>query len=244
MGLHVGEVGHPEPVGGDSREVPVHEVIRSVLTVVGVGGDLMGLAPAHTGESQVAHQALDRAAGDPGALPVELAPDLVGPVDVEVLPVYPENLDLQVLVPEGALRRWALLRCPVGVRGDLAAVLGEHPADRLDPEAVSVDVDVGDYLCCRRSSSAPKKVAADLRISLARRSSLFSRSRAFIRARSSVVSPGRRPSSVSARRTQSRKVSRLIESFSATEPIAAHWDGYSSWWSRTMRMARSLISAG
>ena len=55
--------------------------------------------------------------------------------------------------------------------------------------------------CCWRSSSAPKKAAAAFKISLARRSSLISRSSSFIRARSSVVSPGRSPASVSARRT-------------------------------------------
>ena len=37
-------------------------------------------------------------------------------------------------------------------------------------------VDEGDYFFGRRSSSAPKKAAADLRISFARRSSRFSRS--------------------------------------------------------------------
>ncbi len=50
---------------------------------------------------------------------------------------------------------------------------------------VSVDHRLG-----RRSSSAPKKAAADLRISLARRSSAFSRSSSFSRTRSSVVSSG------------------------------------------------------
>jgi len=244
VGLHVGEVGHPQPIGGGRCEVPVHQVVRAVLALVRPGGDLVGLAPAYTGEPQVTHKSFDCAAGDPGAFPVELGPDLVGSVDVEVLAVNPEDLGLQLLVPQRSGRWGPRLRHPVRVRGDLAAVLGEHTADRLDPEAVPVSVDEGDYLFCWRSSSAPKKVAADLRISLARRSSLFSRSRSFIRVRSSVVSPGRRHSSVSARRTQSRNVSWLIESFSATDPIAAHQDEYSSWWSRTMRIARSLISVG
>jgi hypothetical protein len=68
-----------------------------VLTLVRPGGDLVGPAPADTRESQVAHQPLDRATGDPGAFPVELGPDLVGAVDVEVVAVNPEDLDLQVL---------------------------------------------------------------------------------------------------------------------------------------------------
>ena len=150
-----------------------------VLALVGAGGDLVGPAPAHPGEPQLAHQALDGAAGHPDALPVELGPDLVGAIDVEVLGVDPGDLDLELLVADGPGRRRTLLGHPIGVRGDLAAVLGEHPADRLDPEAVPVLVDEGDYLGCRRSSSAPKKTAADFNISLARRSSLTSRSQLF-----------------------------------------------------------------
>ena len=51
-------------------------------------------------------------------------------------------------------------------------------ADRLDPETVPMGVDERDYFFGRRSSSAPKKAAALLRISLARRNSRFSRSKA------------------------------------------------------------------
>ena len=60
----------------------------------------------------------------------------------------------------------------------------------------------------RRSSSAFAKYAdASRRISFARRSSTFSRSNCLDRARSSVVSPGRRPPSRSPCRTQLRSVS-------------------------------------
>ena len=55
-------------------------------------------------------------------------------------------------------------------------MLGEHSADRLDPEAVPVSVDEGDHFGDWRSSSAPKKWAAAFKISFARRSSLTSRS--------------------------------------------------------------------
>jgi hypothetical protein len=88
------------------------------------------------------------------------------------------------------------------------------------------------------------KAEARLRISFARRSSLFSRSRSRIRARSSVVSPGRRPSSISARRTHTRSVSRCTSSFSAIDTIALHCDGYSPWCSNTIRTARSRSSSG
>src|SRR5271170_125491 len=85
---------------------------------------------------------------------VELSPDLVGPIDVEVLGVDPGDLAPKFFVADGSSGRRALLGYPVGVGGDLAPVLGEHPADRLDPEAFPVGVDVRHYFGCRRSSSA------------------------------------------------------------------------------------------
>jgi hypothetical protein len=51
-------------------------------------------------------------------------------------------------------------------------------------------VDERDYFFGRRSSSAPKKAAALLRISLARRSSRFSRSNSATRSRSARGTPG------------------------------------------------------
>jgi hypothetical protein len=103
---------------------------------------------------------------------------------------------------------------------------------------------------CRRSSARsavelrPEEAAADFRISLARRSSRTSRSSDFSRSRSSLVSPGRRPSSVSARRTHLRNVSEETPNLCAMEQIAAHCEGCSSWCSNTMRTARSRSSWG
>src|SRR6266446_10966116 len=62
------------------------------------------------------------------------------------------------------------------------------------------------------------------------------------RARSSVVSPGRRPASRSARRTQLRSVSPAHPIFSAIEVIAAHCDACSWVCSNTIRTARSRTS--
>ena len=160
VGLHVGEVGHPQPVRRRRREVALDQVARSVLALVGARGDLVGRAPPGTRKAQLTHEALDRAAGDPDALPVELGPDLVGPIDVEVLGVDPGDLGLQLLVADRPRRRRPLLGHPVGVRGDLAAVLGEHPADRLDPEAVPV---------CRRCRRLSRLLAVELRPEESRR---------------------------------------------------------------------------
>src|SRR5262249_32595732 len=76
----------------------------------------------------------------------------------------------------------------------------------------------------------------------ARRSSTFSRSSCFRRWRSSVVRPGRCPPSRSACRTQRRSASTEQPSFSATDRIATHCDGYSGAWSWTIRTARSRSS--
>jgi hypothetical protein len=84
---------------------------------------------------------------------------------------------------------------------DLAAVLAQHTADRLDPETASTLVDERDYLASRRSSFGAKRADAPLRISFARRSSAFALSSCFKRARSSVVRPGQWPASDFARRT-------------------------------------------
>jgi hypothetical protein len=67
-----------------------------------------------------------------------------------------------------------------------------------------VGVDEGDYFFCRRSSSAPKKVAAACKMSLERRSSFTSLRSSFSSACSVVVSPARAPKSISDCLTQAR----------------------------------------
>ncbi len=80
----------------------------------------------------------------------------------------------------------------VGAGGDLDTVLAQQAADRLDPEAILVLIDVGDDHLKRRSSSAAAKNAeAVLRISFARFSSAFSRRNAASSSLTSVGVPGR-----------------------------------------------------
>src|SRR5690606_31986427 len=193
------------------------EISGPLKAVVAEGGDRPRAALAVADQAFLAHEPLDGAAGDPDAVLVELVPDLVGAVHRQVLFEDPSDLRHQLGVAQRSLRGLALLGNVVGVRGDPAAVLTQHPADRLDPEAVAMVVDERDQRLDWRSSSAPKKADAALRISFARRSSLFSRSSCLIRSRSSVVTPSRRPWSTSARRTHTRRVSRLMSSFSAIE---------------------------
>jgi hypothetical protein len=76
-------------------------------------------------------------------------------------------------------RRPAAFPRPVGPRGDLATLLTQHPADRLDRMALSPHlVDERHDQRPRESSAPAKKVVAALRISTSsysRRFSAFSR---------------------------------------------------------------------
>src|SRR5690606_7057713 len=118
--------------------------------------------------SRISHSMVQRATVTP--LGVELRPDLRRAVDEEVLVVDPADLDFELSVTGRPSGRLAATRRPVGVRSDPHAMLPQHAADRLDPEAVPVGVDERHYFFDWRSSSAPKKDAAALRISFARRS--------------------------------------------------------------------------
>ena len=133
----------------------------------------------------------------------------------------------------------------VGGRGDLQLC-----TDRLDPPAtptgfvVPVGVDEGNYLFCRRSSSAPKKVAAACKMSLARCNSKFSLRSRFSSSRSSVVRPGRVPASMSACFTHVRSDSPPTPSCRATLEMTFLSRGSACCSSRTMRTARSFNSDG
>src|SRR4051794_26875375 len=85
---------------------------------------------------------------------------------------------------------------------------------------------------------------AGLRISFARRSSGFSRSNSAIRAASSVVVPGRTPSSISAWVTQFRSVSGLMPNCLPTRANAPGLVAGSRRASTAIRVARSHSSSG
>ena len=163
----------------------------TALTVVSVAGDLL---PAdRAGDAEFAHEAFDGAAGHRGLLAVQVPPDLPGAVDAVVGLVGLIDQGLQFGVAEGAGRGCGLAFAVgvVGGGGDLAVVVGEDPADRLDAaEAVLVLVDERYERVCGRSSSAAKKDAAAFRMSFARFSSAFSFFIALICADSSEVVPG------------------------------------------------------
>jgi len=104
----------------------------------------------------------------------------------------------QHLVAQVPDRRRPGLGRVVAARGDLAAVLSQHAADRLNPKASPVLVDEPHECVCGRSSSAAKKAEAAFNISFARRNSRTSARSLRSSTDSSVVTLGRRPASTCA----------------------------------------------
>lgn len=151
----VGEVGDPATVRGRGDEVTVHEVRGPLRVRVGNRGD-HPLAADRAGDPEVTHEAFDGAAGHRDLLAVQVPPDLAGTVDTVVGLVRLGDQVLQLGVAEGAGRRLGLAFVVgvVGGRGDLAVVVGEDPADRLDAaETALVLVDERYERVCGRSTS-------------------------------------------------------------------------------------------
>lgn len=134
VGLDVGQVRHHKRLGARARKLPstrsAGRVASSSPKVVRT--TLPRTTPANP---QLAHEALDRAAGDPGALAIQLRPHLVGSVHLPVVGPDPHDLDLERLVAPGTRRRRPAGRSVVGRRGEL-----QLRADRLDPERAAVRV--------------------------------------------------------------------------------------------------------
>ena len=170
-------------------EVPSHQVRVARRARVRPGGADPLSAP-DTLDPSGAHQPGDLVPADvvPGA--AGGLPQLAGTVDpVVVLPQLAVSCGPSAASRCGPGRRWPGLGRVVGARSDLHLRRGRMVHDRLDPEARAVGVDERDYLLCWRSSSAPKKLAARFRISLARFSSRFSCSSSAIRCASAVLTP-------------------------------------------------------
>jgi len=192
-GRDIGEVRDPQLIWPFSLELPIDPIQRASRFAVADRG-AHHLATHDTAQALTPHESLDRTAGYHDAFAVQLPPDLVGTIDPQV--GLPDTLDLghQHRITQHSLA--ALFRVsqqgdmtPVARRGNL-----QLPADRLDPEGITMLVDEGPQDLNRRSSSAwAKNALASLRISLALRSSLTSRSSSLTRFWSAVVGPSRWP---------------------------------------------------
>src|SRR5579885_1505582 len=207
---NVGDVRDPQPVRCWRLEAPCDE-IRRPGTDIGRDRGAPPSPPDTPTQAELTHQPFDATARLDDPFPSQLLVDLARPVHATVLAPHAFDVWLQLLVAYATATRRPRLRRVVRRRGEL-----QRCADRLDPEPVAVHVDVADHLFGRRSSSAPKKAAADFKISFARRNSKFSRSSCRTRSFSTVVNPARRPPSTSSWRTQFRNVSGCTPSCSPT----------------------------
>jgi len=85
-----------EPVS----ELALDQIGRTVDSVVTFGGAHPDPATPAALDTQVVHQPLDGATGDTDTVfVVEVMPDLVGPVDDQVLFPHPQDLGLQFRIP-------------------------------------------------------------------------------------------------------------------------------------------------
>ena len=184
------QVGHPQGVRPGNREVAVHRVPRPIRCAVRNRRGRPPPTAPNPFDAQRFHQPGHGAARHVDPFPVQLQPDLPGAVDPEILLPHPLDLRHQPLIALDAIGPPLGIAPPrpVGVvrrRGNR-----QFLADWLDPKSTPVFVNVRNHHPGLRSSSAwAKKADAVLRISLARRSSLFSLSNAFSRARSSALTP-------------------------------------------------------
>ena len=197
-GRHEGQICDPQLVRRGGGEVAAHQVRVPRHARVWRGG-AHPLGAPHALDTLGAHQPGDLVAADVVTRASRGLPDLPCPVDPVVgFPQLPHHR-AHHRVTSGTGRWLPALDLVVAAGGHL-----QHAADELDPQpptrddVVAVGVDERGYFLCWRSSSAPKKLAALFKISLARLSSRFSCSRAFIFAASLVLMPATWPSSISA----------------------------------------------
>ena len=138
---------------------------------------------AHVADDPVgARQPLHLAARHLFAGTLERFPHLPVAVGVVVGGVQLADPSEQPLIFDCSQR--AATAAPLAVRGHRHA---QDPADRLDPEAAAMLVDVAAHLGRSGSSSLAKNTDADFKISFARRNSKFSWRNRLISSRSSLV---------------------------------------------------------
>ena len=189
-GGYVGEVGYPQPVRRCGVEASIDQIGVSHVGVVGDGGLVLGSVPRSL-PTIFAHDPFHRAACDIVTPAAEPDPQFARPQRLDepprllVFPCRSDDLN-QFDVADLPLCRGLGDPLVIGRRTDRHPVLGKHGAHGLDTPAqpgptvgaghllVLVFGDEPDHRLPGRSSSAPKKIAAAFKISLARRSSAIS----------------------------------------------------------------------
>ena len=101
--LDVGQIRHPESIGCRGEELPIDEVLGTMLVLIADGRDLELATAPSAAEPQVPHQPSHRAVGDRDPFAIELLPDLHDAVDTEVVIEDPSDLGLQDHVTPGSV---------------------------------------------------------------------------------------------------------------------------------------------
>ena len=138
-GRDVGKIRHPQCIRPPGRELPVHEILRTLGRRI-ADGRTHRLAPHHASQAHQLHESLDRAARDGHVLAVQLFPDLAGAVDGEVVVVDTGDLGLQGLVALASGAGGARFGRVVGSGSKLQGF-----ADRLDSPSIPSGIDVANY---------------------------------------------------------------------------------------------------
>ncbi|QHE73953.1 hypothetical protein GFS60_07628 (plasmid) [Rhodococcus sp. WAY2] len=238
----VREVRDIERVGPVDPEVPVDQIRRPRRRRLRHGG-ADPLRPAGTAPPVDAHEPFDGAAGHLDALTAQVGPHLQRAVQ-RLRPASTVLVPLDVVGGQhrgdGGVPQWPFRQRPAapgveGSRGDRAPVLGEHPADRYDPELIAVFGDEPADHLRGGSHSRAKKDVADFNISMVFSSSAFFRRKARSSASASDAdAAGVPPPAASALRTHTRTVSVFSDIRSAIVRIASYSEAYSSRCSRTV----------
>src|SRR5699024_3071282 len=142
-------------------------------TGIGTGGDRSTTTATHPGDAGDSHQPLDLVTADLQAPAQGGLPQLAPPIQAPIRSPQVEELVRRIRLGQVSAGRPEAASSVgvVGARGDLDTVLGQHGTDRLDPEPVTVPVNVVHYRPSLRSSSADATKADAVRsISFARRS--------------------------------------------------------------------------
>lgn len=172
LGGHIGKIRYPQMVGSHGIELPVDPVTQTSQGFVWPGGT-DDLLTTHACQPHSLHQSFNGAIGYLNAFAVELAPDFVGAVDLQIRIPGPSDLAHQNVIAFGtraAPLGMTLSGCmmPVGRRGDL-----QYRADRFDHAGIPMPINISVYDFSLWSSSAcAKKTLAVRRISLDRLSPL------------------------------------------------------------------------
>lgn len=124
------------------------------------------LGPTDPAQPLGTHEPVDRAAGDAVPVAIQRGVDLTNPVHAVVPLVHRIDRSNVFRVAGRASGRRTVPRGVVGARGDRQACLTQDPTDRLDPEPLTVLVDVVDehrraHLILWSTSAAAKKPALD-----------------------------------------------------------------------------------